>query len=140
MGSSTVVIDPRFCFPGEIHLTIVKKIMPISAGNFRVTNDKGDIMFNVKERLLSFHSRHVLLDAAGNTIAALKKKIFGEDQRWQVYKRDSSDPDDVVSSATQFRTGELNVVLGHKKEKNAWDFKVVGRWLERCRRSIGLDA
>lgn len=74
MDSSTAVINPRFCVPGKIHLTIVKKIMPISGGNFMVTKDKSDIIFNVKERLLSFHSRHVLLDAAGNPIATPKKK------------------------------------------------------------------
>lgn len=49
--------------------------MPISGVSFMVTNDKGDDIFNVKERLLRFHSRHVVLDAAGNPIATLKKKV-----------------------------------------------------------------
>ncbi|XP_073047697.1 protein LURP-one-related 15-like [Primulina eburnea] len=130
MGSSTAVINPRFCFPGEIHLTTVKKIMPISAGNtIAILKKNGRFVLRKLHLSLKFqcYRNFLCLDLT----LALTSKIFGIDQRWQVYKRDSSDPDDVVFSATQFRTGELNVVLGHKKENNAWDFKVVGSWLER---------
>lgn len=56
-------------------------------------------------------------------------------RRWQVFKGDSSEPDNLLfsvvkSSLVQFKT-ELDVILGRNKEENSWEFKVVGSWLER---------
>lgn len=61
----------------------------------------------------------------------LSLKILSALERWQVYRGDSSDSVVVAFSAAQFRTDEVDVILGNKKEKNSWDFKVVGSWLER---------
>ncbi|XP_075515935.1 protein LURP-one-related 15-like [Primulina tabacum] len=45
---------------------------------------------------------------------ALSLKILSALERWQVYKGDSSDLGDVVFSAAQFRTDEVEVQMKHR--------------------------
>ncbi|KAI3462177.1 hypothetical protein Pfo_018840 [Paulownia fortunei] len=133
--SLTTVISPDFCVPGHVHLTIVRKLLAVTDGNFVATDDKGNIMFKVKEKLFSIHDRHVLLDAGGTPIVTLKKKRSSAHKRRQVYRGDSSDSADLLFSAkkssfVQFKT-ELDVFVSGNEEEQSWDFKVVGSWLER---------
>ncbi|KAI3474262.1 hypothetical protein Pfo_029050 [Paulownia fortunei] len=111
MDNLTAVISPQFCVPDHVHLTIVRNPIAITDGNFVVTDDKGNVMFNVKEKLLSIHGRHVLLNSESNPIVTFTKK----------YQK---------SSLVQFKI-ELDVFLAGNKEEHSWDFKVVGSWLER---------
>ncbi|KAI3474382.1 hypothetical protein Pfo_029243 [Paulownia fortunei] len=143
MDNLTAVISPQFCVPDHFHLTIVRKPIAITDGNFVVTDDKGNAMFNVKEKLLSIHGRHVLLNSESNPIVTFTKKmnfalgilILSAHKRWQVFQGDSSDSADLLfstkkSSLVQFKI-ELDVFLAGNKEEHSWDFKVVGSWLER---------
>lgn len=71
----TAVISPDFCVREHVNLTIVRKLLAVTDGNFEVTDDKGNIMFRVTEKLLSIHNRHVLLDAGGTPIVTFSKKV-----------------------------------------------------------------
>lgn len=75
MDSLTAVISSQFCVPGNLHLTIVRKPTGFIKGKFKVTDDKGNYVFNVKEKMLSIHGRLLLLDSGSNPIVTFKKKV-----------------------------------------------------------------
>ncbi|KAK4430432.1 protein LURP-one-related 15 [Sesamum alatum] len=132
--NQTSVISSSFCVPSHVHLTIVRKLLAVTDGNFVITDENGIIMFKVIDKLFSFHDRHILLDAAGTPIATFKKKTLSAHKRWQVFRGDSSASTDLLFSAkksllVQLKT-ELDVFLsGNEDENSCVDFKVVGRWL-----------
>ncbi|KAL0347537.1 UNVERIFIED_CONTAM: protein LURP-one-related 15 [Sesamum calycinum] len=103
MDSLTAVISSQFCVPGNLSLTIVRKPRGFTNGKFKVTDDKGNYVFNVKEKMLSIHGRLLLLDSGSNPIVTFKKK---------------------------FKI-ELDIFLAGNEGNNSWDFKVVGNWVER---------
>ncbi|KAL0375413.1 UNVERIFIED_CONTAM: hypothetical protein Sradi_3457000 [Sesamum radiatum] len=74
MDSLTAVISPQFCVPGNLHLTIVRKPTGFTNGKFKVADNKGNYIFNVKEKMLSIHGRLLLLDSGSNPIVTFKKK------------------------------------------------------------------
>lgn len=69
------IFGPQYCAPYPLDLAIVKKVMTISDGNFAVTDINGNIIFKVKGSLLTLRDRRVLLDAAGNPITTLRRKV-----------------------------------------------------------------
>ncbi|KAK4478409.1 hypothetical protein RD792_013878 [Penstemon davidsonii] len=129
-----VVISPQFCVSNQVKLSVVKKPIAVTDGNFVVTDDKGNIKLKVEEKLLSIHGRHILLDFDENNppIVTIKKKILSAHKRWQVFKGDSADLlfSAKKSSIIQFRT-ELDVFSASNHEESCWDFKVIGSWFER---------
>ncbi|KAL0310045.1 UNVERIFIED_CONTAM: protein LURP-one-related 15 [Sesamum radiatum] len=135
MDSLTAVISSQFCVPGNLSLTIVRKPRGFTNGKFKVTDDKGNYVFNVKEKMLSIHGRLLLLDSGSNPIVTFKKKILSAHRRWQVFRGGSSDYVDLLfttknSSLVQFKI-ELDIFLAGNEGNNSWDFKVVGNWVER---------
>ncbi|MCI81390.1 protein LURP-one-related 15-like, partial [Trifolium medium] len=71
----TTIIGPQYCAPYPLDLTIVKKVMTVSDGNFAVTDVNGKIVFKVKGSLLTLRDRRVLVDAAGKPITTLRRKV-----------------------------------------------------------------
>jgi uncharacterized protein YxjI len=70
------VISPNYCAPHPVELTIVRKAMTITHGNFDITGIDGNIVFKVRAPFAIFHNPGiVLLDAAGNPILTLKPKV-----------------------------------------------------------------
>lgn len=70
----SAVIGPQFCAPYPVDLAVVKKVMTIS-DNFVVTDVNGNIVFKVKGSLATLRDRRVLLDAAGNPLVTLRRKV-----------------------------------------------------------------
>ncbi|XP_027352221.1 protein LURP-one-related 10-like [Abrus precatorius] len=129
------VIGPQFCAPYPVDLAVVKKVMTISDGNFVVTDINGNVVFKVKGSLLTLRDRRVLIDAAGNPIVTLRRKIMTVHDRWQAFRGESTDPKDLIftlkrSSLIQFKT-KLDVFLAHNTTESVCDFKVKGSWFEQ---------
>lgn len=62
-------------------------------------------------------------------------QILTAHDRWEVFKGDSTDPDDLIfcakkSSIIQLKT-TLDVFLANNKYEGVSDFKVKGSWLEQ---------
>ncbi|KAK9069991.1 hypothetical protein SSX86_010389 [Deinandra increscens subsp. villosa] len=133
--NSAAVVGPNFLAPYPVDLTIVKKLLALSDGNFAVTDVNGNVMFKVKGKHISLRDRRVLLDAAGNPILSFQKKLRTMHNRWVVFRGDSSDSKDIIfsakqSSLIQFKTS-LDVFLGYNEKENLCDFKVKGSWFDR---------
>ncbi|PIN01904.1 hypothetical protein CDL12_25589 [Handroanthus impetiginosus] len=133
--SPVAVISPQFCVGYPVDLTIVRKLMTLSEGNFGVTDVNGNIMFRVKGKLFSLHDRRVLLDAAGNPVVTFQQKLLSAHRRWQVFRGESTDAKDLLfsvkkSSLIQFKT-KLDVCLASNTKEEKCDFKIEGSWLER---------
>ncbi|CAK8542067.1 unnamed protein product [Lathyrus sativus] len=129
------IFGPQYCAPYPLDLAVVKKVMTISDGNFAVTDVNGNIVFKVKGSLLTLRDRRVLLDAAGNPITTLRRKIVTMHDRWEAYRGESTDSKDLIftlkrSSLIQFKT-KLDVFLAGNTKEDICDFKVKGSWLER---------
>ncbi|KAL8550155.1 hypothetical protein ACS0TY_008832 [Phlomoides rotata] len=147
-GKQIAVISPEFCAPENVHLRIVKKRFAVTHGNFVVTDEHDNTMFKVKDKLLSLHDRHLILNPDGipipyrhidkkskSTLVLILFQKISARKRWQVFRGESSRATDLIfrvrkSSVLQFKT-ELDVFLSGNEEERLWDFKVVGSWLER---------
>lgn len=70
------IIGSQFCAPSPLDLAVARKVMTVSDGNFVVEDVNCNILFKVKGALLSIHDRRVLLDATGNPIVTLRKKVL----------------------------------------------------------------
>ncbi|XP_058739794.1 protein LURP-one-related 10-like [Vicia villosa] len=124
----TPIIGPQYCAPYPLELAVVKKVMTISDGNYVVTDVNGNIVFKVKDPLLTLHERRVLLDAAGYPIITLRRKIATMHDRWEAYRGDSTKSKDLIftakkSSIIQLKIN-LEVFLAGNTKEDVCDFKV----------------
>ncbi|XP_028764579.1 protein LURP-one-related 15-like [Neltuma alba] len=129
------VIGPQYCAPYPVDLSVVEKVMSISDGNFVVADMQGNVVFKVKGSLLTLRDRRVLIDAAGNPIVTLRRKIMTAHDRWQAFRGESTEEKDLIfqlkrSSLIQFKT-KLDVFLANNTKEEVCDFKIKGSWLER---------
>ncbi|KAF7845249.1 protein LURP-one-related 10 [Senna tora] len=134
-ANPTPIIGPQYCAPYTVDLNIVKKVMSIVDDNFTVSDINGNIIFKVKESLMSFRDRRVLIDATGNPIVTLRRKIMTAHDRWHAFRGESTEAHDLIfslkkSSLIQFKTN-LDVFLANNTKEDVCDFKVKGSWLER---------
>ncbi|PWA47395.1 hypothetical protein CTI12_AA499710 [Artemisia annua] len=132
--NSDTIVSPQFLAPYPVDLTITRKVMSLSLGNFSVTDANGNVVFKVKPKKFSLRDRRSLLDAADNPILSFQKKVFSAHNKWLVFKGDSSDSEDIiftarVSTLRQIKTS-LDVFLG-SNERDVCDYKVKGSWLDR---------
>ncbi|KAB1224565.1 Protein LURP-one-related 15 [Morella rubra] len=95
----------------------------------------GNVIFKIKGALLTLRDRRVLIDAAGNPIVTLRQKMMSAHDRWQVFRGESVEPNDLIfsvkrSSMIQLKA-KLHVFLANNTKEDVCDFRVEGSWLER---------
>lgn len=69
------VVGPQFCAPYVVPLTVTKKAISLSDGDFTVTDGNGAVVLRVKGALFSIRHRRVLLDAAGQPLLSMQEKV-----------------------------------------------------------------
>ncbi|CAN6197338.1 unnamed protein product [Urochloa humidicola] len=129
------VVSPQFCAPYAVPLTVVKKAISLSGGDFVVTDANGAEMLRVKGTVFSMHDRCVLRDAAGRPLVSMREKVFSMHNRWEVFIGDSTNASDLLftvkkASVFQLKT-ELDVFLVGNAAQQACDFKIRGSYFER---------
>ncbi|CAA0830579.1 Protein LURP-one-related 15 [Striga hermonthica] len=129
------VIGQQYCLSYPVDLTIVRKMLTLSKGNFEVKDANGNLMFKVNGKLFCLHDQHTLVDAAGKTIVTFRRKIFSAHGRWQVFRGESTKPNDLLfsvkrSSILQMKT-KLHVFLASNTAEELCDFKIESSWFER---------
>lgn len=70
------VVSPQFCAPRTVALTVTKKAMSFSGGDFTVTDDNGAVVLRFEGVYFSVRSRRVLHDAAGRPVLTMERKVM----------------------------------------------------------------
>ncbi|KAK4483825.1 hypothetical protein RD792_011032 [Penstemon davidsonii] len=117
------IISPHFIAPHPVDLTIVRKVLKITDGNFIVNDVNGNFMFKVKAPLLSLHDRRTILDSADRPIVSLRHEVLTSHSRWQVFRGESLDEKDLIfsaktSSIIQLKT-KLHVFLANNTSRGS---------------------
>lgn len=76
LSNSICIVSPQFVSPYPIDMLGGKKLLTLSDGKFGVTDVNGNMMFKVRGKLLSVHGKRLLVDAVGNRIVTLQKKVI----------------------------------------------------------------
>ena len=76
MLNPDIIVSPQFLAPYPVDLTITRKVVSLSLGNFSVTDVNGNVVFKVKPKKISLHDRRSLLDSADNPILSFRKKVL----------------------------------------------------------------
>ncbi|KAI4356111.1 hypothetical protein L6164_000158 [Bauhinia variegata] len=120
MESPLHVINHQYCSRDNINLKVDR-----DNGATYKDNKKH---FSVKKVLLTAHHRRVLQDAAGNAIVTLYKNKMSLHERWEVYKGENDDSNNLLFSVREpsmiQRKVELDVFLAHNKSEGVCDFKI----------------
>lgn len=69
------IINPKYCAPYNVDLAIVRKVLALT-DSFTVTDVNGQIVFSLKASLMTLHDHRVLLDAAGEPVVTLRRKVW----------------------------------------------------------------
>lgn len=129
------VVAQYFCAPHPIELTVQRKLLTLTGGDFTVTDSNGNVVFKVAGKVLSLHDRRVLQDAAGNPLLTMKEKTFTMHRRWEAFKGENSDRQSFLfaakkSSLFQLKTA-LDVFMAGNKDEKLCDFHVKGSYFDR---------
>ncbi|KAM0898553.1 hypothetical protein ACQ4PT_021873 [Festuca glaucescens] len=68
------VVGHQFCAPYVVPLTVTKKALSISDGDFAITDANGALVLKVKGSIFTMRHRRVLLDAAGQPLLSMQEK------------------------------------------------------------------
>nr|CAB3456132.1 unnamed protein product [Digitaria exilis]CAB3503292.1 unnamed protein product [Digitaria exilis] len=134
-SEAVAVVSRQFCAPYAVPLTVVKKAISLSGGDFVVTDGNGAEMLRVKGAVFSIHDRRVLRDAAGHPLVSMREKVLSMHNRWEVFRGDSTSASDLLftakkASVFQLKT-EVDVFLAGNTVQQACDFKIRGSYFER---------
>ncbi|CAL5076315.1 unnamed protein product [Urochloa decumbens] len=129
------VVSPQFCAPRTVPLTVTKKAMSFSGGDFTVTDAAGAAVLRVEGVYFSVRSRRVLHDAAGRPVLTMERKVFSMHDTWKVFRGDSSSSRDLLftvkrTSVFQLKTS-MGVFLAGNTAEQVCDFKIKGSYFER---------
>jgi hypothetical protein len=70
------VVGHQFCAPYVVPLTVTKKALSLSDGDFAITDANGAVVLKVKGTIFSMRHRRVLLDAAGQPLLSMQEKVL----------------------------------------------------------------
>ncbi|KAF0908243.1 hypothetical protein E2562_023864 [Oryza meyeriana var. granulata] len=136
-SAPVAVVGPHFCAPYVVPLTVTKKSISLTDGDFTVTDANDAVVLMVKGTLFSIRHRRVLLDAAGQPLLSMHEKVFSMHHRWEVFRGDSTNASDMLfsvkkSSMIQLMKTELDVFLAGNTAEQVCDFKIKGSYFDRA--------
>ncbi|XP_047306441.1 protein LURP-one-related 15-like [Impatiens glandulifera] len=139
-----VVVGPEYCISDHsMELEIVRKVLALTKGNFKINDVNDNELFRMEVQW-SLHDSRILRDTAGNPIITIRKKMRTIHSRWEVFRGDSHDKNDllftaVTSSCLQFKV-KLNVFLAKNEKEEEPDFRLKGCFFkESCIIYTGHD-
>lgn len=131
-GRTVAVIGQQFCAPYPVELTVQKRVISFSGGDFNVLDSNGNLLLAVDGRVLTVRDTRILRDKQGNLLVTLRKKLLSLHETWEAYRGEGTRQANLIFSARksalfQLRTS-LKVFLGNNSHS---DFKVKGSFFER---------
>ncbi|KAF7077392.1 hypothetical protein CFC21_081948 [Triticum aestivum] len=129
------VVGHQFCAPYVVPLTVTKKALSLSDGDFAITDANGAVVLKVKGAIFSIRSRRTILDGAGMPLLTMQEKVFSMHHRWEVFRGDSTNSGDLLfsvktTSLIQLKT-EMDVFLAGNTAQQVCDFKIKGSYFDR---------
>ncbi|XP_037444935.1 protein LURP-one-related 15-like [Triticum urartu] len=129
------VVGHQFCAPYVVPLTVTKKALSLSDGDFAITDANGAVVLKVKGAIFSIRSRRTILDGAGMPLLTMQEKVFSMHHRWEVFRGDSTSSGDLLfsvktTSLIQLKT-EMDVFLAGNTAQQVCDFKIKGSYFDR---------
>uniref|UniRef100_A0A0D9WWZ8 Protein LURP-one-related 15 n=1 Tax=Leersia perrieri TaxID=77586 RepID=A0A0D9WWZ8_9ORYZ len=136
LAAPVAVVGPQYCAPYVVPLTVRKKSLSLTDGDFTVTDSNGAVVLQVKGTLFSIRHRRVLLDAAGQPLLSMQEKVFSMHHRWEVFRGDSSHASDMLfsvkkSSLIQLMKTDMDIFLAGNTAEQVCDFKIKGSYFDR---------
>ncbi|XP_039057407.1 protein LURP-one-related 10-like [Hibiscus syriacus] len=133
-----VVIDKQFLAPNPVELKIQHTIFTVAENYFDITDDNGNPVFKVRDKLFSFPNRRVMFDADGRPLVSLRQKIFSVRRRWKVFRGESEKSSDFLFSVRKsslillrMKTRmamSLDVFLASNTSEILPDFRIKENW------------
>jgi hypothetical protein len=74
-GGAAPVVGPQYCLPHPASFAVVKHVLSLSEGDWTINDAAGNTVFKVSGRVVSIRDRRYLLDAAGNKLLRMQKKV-----------------------------------------------------------------
>ncbi|KAJ1288675.1 hypothetical protein BS78_02G106000 [Paspalum vaginatum] len=129
------VVSPQFCAPFVVPLTVTKKALSFSGGDFTVTDANAAVVLQVHGTCFSVRSHRVLHDAAGRPILTMQAKVFSMHRTWKVFRGDSTAANALLftvkkASVFQLKT-KLDVFLAGNNTDHLCDFRIKGNYFDR---------
>eukprot|EP00249_Psilotum_nudum_P036048 c6230_g1_i1 orf=731-1315(+) len=128
------IVDPRYCLPFPVELTVSKKVISMSGGSFEITDPEDNLVFKMDGHFFSIKDKRVLQDPEGCPIAVAEKKLITMHHRWEVAAGEKLGKDNELftvrkSKVVQLKTN-LDVFLAGNSSDTP-DFYVKGNFFER---------
>ncbi|GMJ08529.1 hypothetical protein like AT5G01750 [Hibiscus trionum] len=133
-----VVIGEQFIAPNPVELKIQHTVFTVAENHFDITDDVGNPIFKVRDKLFSFPNRRVVFDANGSPLVSLRQKILSVRRRWKVFRGESQKSSDFLFSVRRSssilvrmksRTAtSLDVFLASNTTELLPDFTIKENW------------
>ncbi|GMI93056.1 hypothetical protein like AT5G01750 [Hibiscus trionum] len=133
-----VVIGEKFIVPNTVELKIQQTVFSVAENYFDITDDNGNPVFKVRDKLFSFHNRRVLFDANGNPLVSLRQKILSVHRRWKVFRGESEKASDFLFSVKKSSLillrmksktdTSLDIFLASNTTESLPDFRIKENW------------
>ncbi|GLJ38538.1 hypothetical protein SUGI_0785290 [Cryptomeria japonica] len=133
--AASCVVAQQFCARHPIQLTMQRKRLTHTGGDFTVTDSNRNLVFKVAGKLFSLHDLRLLQDAAGNRLLTIKRKMFSLHRRWEAFRGNISNQQSYAfaakkSSVFQRKTA-LDVFMAGNRDEKLCDFHVKGSYFDR---------
>ncbi|KAL5249309.1 hypothetical protein ACHWQZ_G018239 [Mnemiopsis leidyi] len=78
------IFGPQYCMPGPFQIMLREKFFKLREDCFKITDSNGQLFFQVKNPWGTLREKHILLDAYGNEICKIKKKLWAWRYTWHM--------------------------------------------------------
>ncbi|BBN05381.1 hypothetical protein MPTK1_3g12640 [Marchantia polymorpha subsp. ruderalis] len=136
MASSTVGIpapvSTNFCVPYMAQFIIEQKVLTLSSGKFTIKDPQGNLLFQVKSKLPSLHTKRILCDSSEKALVFLSRKILTMHDTWEATSADGDEKTVFVmkkSGLVQLKPS-FHVFLGTNTSMSRPDFTVKGDFFQ----------
>ncbi|KAJ6871540.1 hypothetical protein NC652_037021 [Populus alba x Populus x berolinensis] len=101
----------------------------------KVTDEDGNLIFQVKSKIATVRDIRYLQDAYGNIFVSLKHKLMTAHGRWEVFRGESIEQKDLLfsvkqSSVFQLVSSKLHVFLPSNTTESVPDFRIEGAFID----------
>ncbi|KAJ6871529.1 hypothetical protein NC652_037015 [Populus alba x Populus x berolinensis] len=101
----------------------------------KVTDEDGNLIFQVKSKIATVRDIRYLQDAYGNILVSLKHKLMTAHGRWEVFRGESTEQKDLLfsvkqSSLFQLVSSKLHVFLPSNTTESVPDFRIEGAFID----------